>query len=964
MTKEKTVTPLWLDIKTEYIDGNIVKVIEYLHKGSFSPDRQDSFYSMTLSLLERRVWEMLERRDSVPIYRDGPETEDLSDAEFSVRLYGAFLLSGIKADAAMRLRVSVAFLTALMSLIPESHRRELLDLVLDMLTGRAELRLDWTDLTSLQPQVLAVKLVGAAAASNSSSPVTLWYEGRGSAEICAEGLKVAYSGRGDFARASLVPSFHVLDSRLQILAPKSDKLGQAESRNLDRLESFTSDYLREIRTNAIKSRRLKTYSVGDQLDVMVVGRSGGHLKVRSVSPEYETIEGELHFSQGVLYYTEADFVANLKDGQVIEATFMDENPMRFRLNQRFVDAVIEGSEEMGTMLAAVKEIKKDRAGKNKVRLWTEYGFPVYANEREDLPLTDGDIVHVDITGYGEGQYHGIINVNVTDFVASEEDADDETLAKLDEARTKADCIQWFVLPPEKCPDGAPEELMHGLLKDLSRMLLICHRELSAPSEKYAVLCFMRILSEVTGDEKDSAYLGFLSDYLAYLVHFARGEQRLVTRLEKPDGIESTGFVETRVKLASILAAYGDESGGDLLEEILENEDDQLLRRVAVLVQAANRIQDVVSKSVRNVIKREIVSSLSLATEESANLEEDNGEYLGMENARQEFKTSFFTAPQNAREQRQPLNIMKGICAFLNSQEGGTLYIGVNDMGYVCGIAEDLRHLETKINGNYYGIDGFVRYITDYMRKIFSLNIVSLISVRPMYGGRVVAISVPPYEYDIVRVDGSAYIRINSESVKMTDFSTRSHLSRKLMTDRDKEQVIMALKEAIADERKVVLHGYSSSSSGTVGDRNVEPFSFCPGYAQVWCYDVDKQRNAVFSTSRIRNVEILDRHWTYRSSHREGVMDIFRMSGEKPVHIVLGLNLRAKNILSEEYPDSRKVLVPTEDPDRWLLDTEVYSMKGVGRFYLGLASCIEIIDAPELVAYVRDYVAKHLTTLLV
>ena len=234
----------------------------------------------------------------------------------------------------------------------------------------------------------------------------------------------------------------------------------------------------------------------------------------------------------------------------------------------------------------------------------------------------------------------------------------------------------------------------------------------------------------------------------------------------------------------------------------------------------------------------------------------------------------------------------------------------------------------------------------------------------MYVGRVVAISVPPYEYDIVRVDGSAYIRINSESVKMTDFSTRSHLSRKLMTDRDKEQVIMALKEAIADERKVVLHGYSSSSSGTVGDRNVEPFCFCPGYAQVWCYDVDKQRNAVFSTSRIRNVEILDRHWTYRSSHREGVMDIFRMSGEKPVHIVLGLNLRAKNILSEEYPDSRKVLVPTEDPDRWLLDTEVYSMKGVGRFYLGLASCIEIIDAPELVAYVRDYVAKHLTTLLV
>ena len=39
---------------------------------------------------------------------------------------------------------------------------------------------------------------------------------------------------------------------------------------------------------------------------------------------------------------------------------------------------------------------------------------------------------------------------------------------------------------------------------------------------------------------------------------------------------------------------------------------------------------------------------------------------------------------------QRLKIMQEICAFLNA-EGGTLYIGVSDIGYEMGIDEDLKH---------------------------------------------------------------------------------------------------------------------------------------------------------------------------------------------------------------------------------------------------------------------------------
>jgi hypothetical protein len=63
---------------------------------------------------------------------------------------------------------------------------------------------------------------------------------------------------------------------------------------------------------------------------------------------------------------------------------------------------------------------------------------------------------------------------------------------------------------------------------------------------------------------------------------------------------------------------------------------------------------------------------------------------------------------------------------------------------------------------------------------------------------------------------------------------------------------------------------------------------------------------------------------------------------------------AKNILVEEYPDAVKDLIPTDDADRWILETEVYRMEGLGRFYLGLAAEIEIIDAPGLKEYAAAY----------
>ena len=136
---------------------------------------------------------------------------------------------------------------------------------------------------------------------------------------------------------------------------------------------------------------------------------------------------------------------------------------------------------------------------------------------------------------------------------------------------------------------------------------------------------------------------------------------------------------------------------------------------------------------------------------------------------------------------------------------------------------------------------------------------------------------------------------------------------------------------------------NSSSSGEIKDRTVEPFAFAAGQKTVWCYEASSKANKVFKVDRISNVEIKAERWEYETHHRQGKMDIFRMTGDSPINVKLQLSLMAKNILVEEYPDAEKDLIPTDDDNIWMLDTQVYRMEGLGRFYMGLAGEIQIIE---------------------
>jgi predicted DNA-binding transcriptional regulator YafY len=167
-------------------------------------------------------------------------------------------------------------------------------------------------------------------------------------------------------------------------------------------------------------------------------------------------------------------------------------------------------------------------------------------------------------------------------------------------------------------------------------------------------------------------------------------------------------------------------------------------------------------------------------------------------------------------------------------------------------------------------------------------------------------------------------------------------------------------EAIEKKKQVIFSNYSSAHGENITNRLVEPFLFTSNYIQVWCYEPETGHNKMFRISRIANVVILDTNWESESSHREGLMDVFRMSSydSKSFSIKLEMNVRAYNLLIEEYPLANKYTYQV-DCHTWILETNVSDYAGVGRFVAGLAADIRIIQPISLQEYVKDYARKYI-----
>jgi len=172
------------------------------------------------------------------------------------------------------------------------------------------------------------------------------------------------------------------------------------------------------------------------------------------------------------------------------------------------------------------------------------------------------------------------------------------------------------------------------------------------------------------------------------------------------------------------------------------------------------------------------------------------------------------------------------------------------------------------------------------------------------------------------------------------------------------QNVGRLVDAIESRRKVVLCNYSSAHGSDIRNRAVEPFAFTTNYVQVWCYCAEEKTNKLFKVSRIGQVEVLPDSWEYAHLHQSGYIDIFRINSTQLYPLRLKLNLRAVSLLTEEYPLASKYLKKVSD-NEWLLETDICSFEGAGRFVMGLLQDVEVIDSPGFKAFIADKLTTYL-----
>lgn len=208
---------------------------------------------------------------------------------------------------------------------------------------------------------------------------------------------------------------------------------------------------------------------------------------------------------------------------------------------------------------------------------------------------------------------------------------------------------------------------------------------------------------------------------------------------------------------------------------------------------------------------------------------------------------------------------------------------------------------------------------------------------------------------LMSLSGDSQVLINLEQKLAALFDATS--ITEIIGNRTAAENLMRLREAMDNMTHVILKDYESGNTMTVSDRLVEPYGFSTNYCDVYAFEVATGLNKIFKVSRIGYVMPLQTKWEHEDLHEVIEPDCFRMNGKECIPVTLKMTLKAKNLLVEEYPLASRDL--TFEEGFWWLQTTVKGLAGVGRFVIGLADQIEIINTPSLVHHTKEFAQNHI-----
>ena len=936
--------PLWLSLRTDYIDDNFDKLVDYLRN---QDDKTDSFYKQTLSLLEKRVEELIDSESKKRIYDEACSREEYL---FNVKLLAVYLLT-IDKSSGHYFEALVALMVELMHITPR-RTQDLLGKISECLKHKSimELGFGWYDYDNyVGEEIFTVNICQNMKFEDQMAGRQ--YVNRGTLLVTNNNIFLASHNLAETMKltASQVTSIET-DTGITVITKAADRLKAAHETSILNIEAFARDFVRQqekCEAPLPEGAPLRYYSAGDEAFIKIVSKLDDSLHVITVDPNYHPLSGIISFEHdNILYYRASDIYHFLKVGDVVKATIVNTMPGEFGLENQFIDFIMsEFAANVGYGDTSAKFIKETP----KSYVWiSEDGYPMYT--RKDREYGRNDVVLLRVKNFyaPTDKRYGKIETEIV------ERFDEEFDTREAQRNCFRDFVKSFAFHDFGSGNNSQESLSEALVNIMARCLFNYQKGMIKPSQRYKVLVQALFLATITGDDDTAAYIDFAKDYLRALVTFANGGEINELAAKSDDKFANAESTLQRIAIVNLLRQYGNKEDSQLLNDTIGS-DNTILSRIAQLIQSSNRMQGVLSPAALNVIKHEIIKLLSIENEKETDLEADSGTYIGIESATMEFKTSVVFVPgetDTANQMQQGKNVMRGVCAFLNSPTGGNLYIGVNDQGYVSGIENDMIYLKCN------SIDSYTRHIQDnliipYLGKDAATHV----KIEPLHENRVVVLHVEPHPYHVVELENEAYIRVNSESRVMDETTRHDLMAQKIRKQKEKKEKaanVSLLLRAHQQQKCVILYRYASSHSGKVADRHVEPYDVKVQDNLLMAFDNDRRDCRVFNLNRIDYVEILDEKWGNKALHQDIEVDSFNLSGKKPISVELKLDMLARNQLIEEFPRTSSHITPDKNDDNvWYYNDEVRNIVGIARFYMGLARHIEIINAPELVDFVKD-----------
>ena len=161
-----------------------------------------------------------------------------------------------------------------------------------------------------------------------------------------------------------------------------------------------------------------------------------------------------------------------------------------------------------------------------------------------------------------------------------------------------------------------------------------------------------------------------------------------------------------------------------------------------------------------------------------------------------------------------------------------------------------------------------------------------------------------------------------------------------------------LKDAMDEERQVILQQYVSVNSQEVRDRRVEPVGFLHRDMILEAYDVEKRAMRHFRLERIGEVKRSTTAFQHRSQHQNRATDPFRVADLEPVAVHLQMSATAAQQMKELYPATGAYLKETHKAVVFQADVNS-QFKLLDRLLLSLCDEVTIVQPSSLKSHLEN-----------